>query len=264
MCVTEKRGASPGVFVHHSHDAAIMWREDGQKKKKRQGTRIVGICKDFPPATDELSGASGWAAHYWPTAANLRDTPDGVVSGEAGPAACSFSAEAEGFFQVLQHLMTVPMLPPSCFIGTDSLSLVEALATGHLGSKDPLISRCWPLLAALGERSEVTVAFVFGHCGWDPHDAVDAAAKAAVGPSPMPLWEKDAARPLRQKVLAEYTSTFVSRHAQVAPSGRLHPPRIPQPLGTFLCRLRTGVDPEVGGCVTGSPTVSTLWHGPIA
>jgi hypothetical protein len=48
------------------------------------------------------------------------------------------------------------------------------------------------------------------------------------------------ARPYRQSLVDEYSFTFASRHSAVAPTGWLRPPRIPQPLGTFLCRLRTG------------------------
>jgi hypothetical protein len=201
-------------------------------------------------ATEDCVGSSGWAAHCWHVAATVESQlPDVELSGEAGPYPCSFSAEAEGLYSLLTYLASSPSpLPETCFIGTDSLGLVEALRTGLLGSSDPLVSRLWPPLVTVAKRiRSITIAFVFGHCGWSPHEAVDAAAKKAVGPRPMLLWEKDAVRPERRRVLAAYAASFCSRHAQVAPQGRLRPPRLPQPLGTFLCRLRTGVDPVLGG-----------------
>ncbi len=94
-----------------------------------------------------------------------------------GEFACSFTAEAKILTAVLSELVDAAQVRQNprwstVAIFTDSQSCLAALARGPGAAPDALIVRIWELLVSLlscGVRP--TLAFVFGHVGFPPHDA---------------------------------------------------------------------------------------------
>lgn len=101
-------------------------------------------------------------------------------AGTCGPLACSFTAECwaltAALRAVLQHPTTdrCPLL-----VLTDSQSVLQSLALGPCARSTAEIQRLWIYLLQVGRVREVTLAFLYSHCGFSLHDGVDELASWA-------------------------------------------------------------------------------------
>ena len=177
-----------------------------------------------------------------------------VASQAFGEYACSFTAEAKALTVLLTELTAAHLASPgwsSVAIFTDSQSCLAALARGPGAASDALIVRIWELLLQLSRRGvRLTLAFIFGHVGFSAHDDVDELARQALSAAPpRDVWWRDGCRPqirrLWQRVVdGRPASWWLSNNGLTLANGC---PRMPHAAGTALLRLRTGVDPAIGG-----------------
>jgi hypothetical protein len=166
-----------------------------------------------------------------------------------GEAPCSFTAEHAAICLALTAVAARYMGRPVLLL-SDSLSCLTMVGTGPCSQRDSLGSSVWDLLLKIAQSSQVSMAFVFSHCDWPPHEQVDALAQqaAALSPTPWPVWWRDSARPARLSLRKGYEdSARQSRYFSHAPSLLQSPPRVPADIGKFLIRMRMGVDPGLGG-----------------
>lgn len=98
----------------------------------------------------------------------------------------------------------------------------------------------------------MTLAFIFGHVGYAAHDAVDEDARLALADAPATdVWWQDGARPhlTRLRNLEEGKvragDSWWAKNNMLTDASRY--PRISHAAGKALMRLRTGVDPQIGG-----------------
>lgn len=173
-----------------------------------------------------------------------------------GPLACSYTAEAKALHRLVQHLVLEHGKAPSwssVVIFTDSQSCLAALAHGPRPLADALIARIWEGILGLTRSGvRVTLAFIFGHVGYAPHDAVDEDARLALADAPATdVWWQDGARPhlARLRTLEESKvrtgDSWWAKNNKLTDATRC--PRISHAAGKAIMRLRTGVDPHIGG-----------------
>ena len=94
-----------------------------------------------------------------------------------GEFACSFSAEAKTLHLVLDALLRESVAETrnwrSATVLLDSQSCPAALASSPGASKDALVTQVWErIFAIVGAGVTITLAFIFGHVGFAPHDIV--------------------------------------------------------------------------------------------
>lgn len=174
----------------------------------------------------------------------------GSVSSQAfGRYACSFTAEARTLLTLLHALEALP--PQRIAIFADCLSVISSLARGPAAAGDAVIMDLWAeLLHLAGHHLNITVAFIFGHVDFAPHDVVDLAAGAALRDAPAErIWWRDGARPHNRAIYAAYVASrkqsWWRDHNALSATNRC--PRLPAAAAKVLLRLRTGVEPHVGG-----------------
>jgi hypothetical protein len=142
----------------------------------------------------------------------------------------------------------------SLYVMSDSLGQLSCLARGPCRQDEYIPTATWRELLGIADGRDATLAFVFSHCGFEPNDAIDAlaaTARAAPG-APPAVWWRDAARPGRAMTKADN----VARARRQVNWRRAHCPRpdatvaLPRKslrVVTPLMRMRTGVDPGLGG-----------------
>ena len=187
------------------------------------------------------------AAGYLVTDGEAMMLSEAVNLGE-GP--CSFTAEHAALFCGLQKLLQSGPLTRPVAGFSDAQGLLAMLGRGPCGQTDELGTALWTLLLQVAAQVPVCLSFIFAHCEWAPHEVVDQLAGTGytVPPTLWPLWYRDAARPLRRKLLEDWrTSSAQSRYNRHAPASLPPLPRFPSPASKFLLRMRTGVDPGLGG-----------------
>jgi hypothetical protein len=205
------------------------------------------------PGSDTTDPSSGAAAILQFVA------PDGTVTTvvtavrDCGQYACSYTAESHAILlglRAAQAHMTGDL--PLCVI-TDSMGQLSCLACGPCRQTEYLPMQTWAALLEVARLRRVTFAFVFSHCGFELHDAIDelaAGARGAPGGAP-PVWWRDAARPARNAARCEHDVAvragvdFRNAHGPAAAVDDLL--RMPMSDAAALNRMRAGVDPALGG-----------------
>jgi hypothetical protein len=158
------------------------------------GASIVVVCDG------SVSGESSGAA-----AVAFRDSVRvDSVRVPAGNMACSFSAEARGFFAGIGLLSSLLAPGESGVIVSDGLSVLSALGRGPLRQRLGFGTRIWSSLLATASNHVISCGFVFGHCSWPLGDIADRAAKAASSRVITPAFAWDEARVLFAPALAEH------------------------------------------------------------
>eukprot|EP00796_Vickermania_ingenoplastis_P009923 gene9923-biopygen6821 len=99
-------------------------------------------------------------------------------AGTCGPLACSFTAECWALTcacrALLESTATCPLV-----VMTDSQSCLSALALGPCARVTAEIQKLWIYLLQLARRREVTLCFIYSHCGFTIHEEVDKLASWA-------------------------------------------------------------------------------------
>ncbi|KAJ9461480.1 RNA-directed DNA polymerase from mobile element jockey [Diplonema papillatum] len=95
----------------------------------------------------------------------------------------SYRAEQVALYSALvflrQHLAPTSR-PLHILVLSDSQSFLKTLSAGPHSQVEPLAIECWTILSEMEARGyDVTLHFVYGHCGLEGNDAADVLAKAA-------------------------------------------------------------------------------------
>ena len=122
----------------------------------------------------------------------------------AGPVACSFRAENVGLRAGLKLCLADPAMKKCrLLICTDSLSQLDALARGPILQTDDTANELWHLLLQLAAREvDITMQFIYSHCGLERNELVDKEAKTAseLPQADAPVWLPDLMSAVRRHV----------------------------------------------------------------
>jgi ribonuclease HI/uncharacterized C2H2 Zn-finger protein len=171
----------------------------------------------------------------------------------AGPLACSYRAEAVALLAGLEEFRSRNLKNCTLLVCSDSQSLISALAVGPIGHRGDIENHIWSVLLELADANvEVTLQFVFSHCGLPRNDEVDAEAKKAtkLSQSNIPIWLTDmlsaARRHIRsQRRLKERADTYRTRNVTSLMTS-LKALSMPRTDAVLLSRIRTNEHPHLG------------------
>lgn len=193
------------VFLRTSFimDLKGLKRDSPDEEKKAFGDAVVASLPEglncfsdasvFQPTVNDPVRRSGIATVFF-------RTPISIQHLTLGKYACSYSGERLGVVAALRLALekVVEWNLPNRHLNivTDSLSVLQALATGPWRAAHGQEQEIWTLLSQLLSQHGVTVtfAFVFSHCGVTGNEIVDREADVAAADKklpPSPAWPKD-------------------------------------------------------------------------
>ena len=166
---------------------------------------------------------------------------------QCGPLACSYRTECIGLDDGLDLCIQHGLSNCTLRCGLDSQSLLSALSTGPIGQNGLVEHRIWDKLLKLAARGvQITLLFVFAHCGTECNELVDLAADAATRGSPdptgtAPVWITDFLAATKRYLYSTYTPPPSHRERLL---GKQATPlfehrKLPRRIETIMSQIRT-------------------------
>jgi len=193
------------------------------------------------PTCAEIVPNSGGAAILFQNLIFERTISKTFAHEAAGPVACSFRAENVGLRAGLKLCLADPAMKKCrLLICTDSLSQLDALARGPILQTDDTANELWHLLLQLAAREvDITMQFIYSHCGLERNELVDKEAKTAseLPQADAPVW-------------LPYLMSAVRRHGKSkdieSEEPLKHLTHLSCNQSTFLSQIRCNECPDLG------------------